>query len=689
MNNIYTNSIFDNLDKKENLVSKYNCKLKEKYNLGYSSSSYWLSFDEDDLFDTDQKKKSELTYALVQICRSVNIIRHKLGIGENRSLKVKWASDKNHINSNLDDYIYLSSSPFFLRSKLTLYQKYDVVVGQAFLLSVQKHIIPHRLLNFIHRLKNMLLADIDFQITIIFDDGKIFFKNKDIFFLYQSELNSQKGKCYYEEKDYLEFKGNNDFYSYSNLSLKNFVEYINIWRIIEQDICEKAISNEYSGSLGYLHAHREYFTDKKFNSLLKEIVLYYDLEWMSKVWHLLIINNFNNQKITNVHPVYKKIMELADQILITDYKESSERRFASVVLLICKVSEFMEELKFKTIGLESEKNNLRISKQKKIDKFLDDVYKNKKIGLGDAIAAPDNICNKPSHKKVTDSIPPLEIGNEQMLKNLEMKFFSQVMSEVDFKEKIRYNKAIVSSKYSRIVNENIKFIEYLKENLKMRSYNIFSNEYSMKNGNLDEYNLWKLSLNNEESENIFYQKFFSEKAENIYLTIVFDNSGSMASGALKKTRIEICNDIAVVLREVISNCKNSRLDVFSFSGLNFYKFESDLETVCFQKAEGNTNEGFAITKAACHIQNFTQSNQEVHYTKYLIVVGDGNVNQIQVKNALKLIENNTDIKFFHIGIDNCYSYQYGEYLYGKDNFAIIPSKNLMQYLCMAVLKILI
>ena len=108
-----------------------------------------------------------------------------------------------------------------------------------------------------------------------------------------------------------------------------------------------------------------------------------------------------------------------------------------------------------------------------------------------------------------------------------------------------------------------------------------------------------------------------------------------------------------------------------------------------QRAEGGTQEGFAIIKAAWFIENYGFDCENDNFlNKHLIVIGDGAVIDWQVKNALKILKEYTNIKFYHIGLDSAHTKEFGDDVYGRDNYSIIPSENLMHKLCSTIVKIL-
>jgi hypothetical protein len=213
----------------------------------------------------------------------------------------------------------------------------------------------------------------------------------------------------------------------------------------------------------------------------------------------------------------------------------------------------------------------------------------------------------------------------------------------------------------------------------------------MKSGYVDENNLWKLSFKNEDAENIFYQRSLPKTSDNVQIAILFDNSGSMSqsSANLEQSRICICNKIAVVLNEVVKSLTNVKIDFYSFSDRNFYSFEKDVYAIANQNPMGSTNEGLALAKTVYNMETFRVNNPEKFYGKrYLFAVGDGYTNPEDVHKTLEFMRNNTNIRFFHFGIDNAYTPEYGKMLYGENNFTIIPSSDLMYHLCTAIVKLL-
>ena len=701
MRDFYKGSIYENVSSSKNWITFDWDKYKEKYKAGYSSSSTWIDINYDDEDENSKKRSKEnLNYALIQVCRSVNLIRHKFGIGENKALSVKWAIDTNQTNTLDDNVVYLSPSPLLSRSNLTIQQRYDVIIGQALLSSVQKHIIPSRLYKF---LKRCAAFDSNNKIEITIDNESISFSNGSFKLNYcesyysykldQSNKNVVK-KTLHQSLENIPYKNRLGFYNYNNLTFGMFNEWYNIWRAIEQDITEKAITNEYKGSASYLFVHRDYYLDKKFSSILEETVQYFDLEWLPKVWHLLIIHNIlEPKKITKVHPVYERIIKMADETLILNPFEDSETRFCSVVELMGKVSNLIEELQFEefsvTLSSSNSNNNPLPEKIKnKISKISDDISK---TGLSDALGKFGNIIEKKSHRSLVSN-ECFDVGDENALKFFELNLLSKGLNDTDKVDCYRYKYRYYSDDmYNIMANKNKSYIDFLKQSLLIRSFDFVSEEFSMKNGFLDENNLWKIMFNNQESENIFYQKTMPRTSDNVHITLVFDNSGSMGyfSNEAQDSRISICNQIAVILKEVVSALPNVRLDIFSYYETKFVSYENDPKSVAYQISEGGTPEGPAIAKATYMMEKFRNENPDVYYGKrYLIFVGDGVVNIESVTKSLDFVKNNTNIKFFHIGIDGAYDNDYGETVYGKGNFVVVPSQNLKHNLCMSIVKIL-
>jgi hypothetical protein len=700
MRDFYEGSIYDKISSSKNWITSDWDRYKEKYKSGYSSSSCWLDFDEGD----QVKTKQDLNFALVQVCRSVNLIRHKFGIGEKKALIVKWADEEKYYNSADNEYVYLCPSPLISRSDLSIKQRYDVIVGQALLSSVQKHIIPARLYEFLNKMKYRSDNIPEMGIDILIDNESILLSSGDVKIIYSPEFQkydrvNRVPITVRSEVTGIPYEKRNGFYRYSNLNVSMFMEWHNIWRAIEQDITEKALSNEYKGSSSYLFAHRNFYLDKKYSAILQETVQYFDLEWMPKIWHLLIINNILNQdKITKVHPVYETIMNMANETLVTDALQKSETRFASTVELMGRVSEFLEELKTEKISLnpditdgsndtKSQEKPMPESLKKKLNKIVSEISKS---GLGEGLAKFSNIIEKKSHKNLVKNTEEFDVSDENKIKFFELETMSIGMMPVDAMQRYYFShrgKAV----YDEIAGKNKQYIDFLKESLLIRSFDFNAEEYSMKSGSLDENSLWKMMFDNHESENIFYQKTMPKTSDNVYITLVFDNSGSMANTRVLKNKppIQICNEIAVILKEVTDSLTNVKFDVCSFSDINFMIYDKDPYCIAIQQPVGGTAEGKAIALATHRIETFKHENPDVYYDKrYLIFVGDGLTDMKEVINSLEVVRKSTDIKFFHIGINEAYDNDFGVRTYGKGNFAIIPSENLMHNLCMSIVKIL-
>jgi len=698
-------SIYDYDRLTENKVTKAGSNYSERYKNGYSASSYWFNPSTSLISsESTQEKKieSKLKESLAFICRSVNIIRHRYGMGNDKSLSVQWADSTMQYNTKENNIVFLNPSPL-LDTNITFTdnQRYDVIVGQALLSSVQKHLISSNCTLFANN-----LLTVSESVSIVCEGEKLKIILLDSKGKVTNSINyiENRNGCgdLVEEQDYLPYDNNTNDFACVNMPAIFVNGAVQVWRSIEQVIAETAISNEYRGSIAYLYSHRNFYNDAKYGNSLKQAVKVYDKENAELVAFVLTINNVlnDNSKISRseCHSFYHPIIDMIENILQTNPSSTAESRLASSLQFSSVLYEYIQKRKeeggsggsgTKVEGEEGEGEGEEKSKEKEgtlsdsVLKKISDLTKN-----GLAPSLNNMVCKKETHCKHSKSIGKLDVGDEKGIRNLEVDLLSHGFTDVNIAEEGFYkSKQYIKDKYTKIANSFRQYIDMLRERLFIRTLDLSAPEFNMKSGNIDESSLWKLCDNSEDNNSIFYQNNVPNKIEKCHINILFDNSGSMSD----RNRIQTCREIGVVLNEAVKGIPNVKLSFYSFTDSKFYKFENP-EDIVAMKEQGGTDEGGAMGCTMREINNHrTQKlieGDDDQEKTFFLAIGDGMTDGDKVKKSLDFIKRE-NIRFFHVGIDNAYTEEHGNTMYGKDGFAIIPSENLMSCLCGFLLKALI
>ena len=689
----YYDSIYDYDSNTENKVTKSYSNYSERYKNGYSASSYWLNLSS---YNADEKNNDDkLKESLAFICRSVNIIRHRYGMGAEKSLSVQWADNTMQFNTANNEIVYLNPSPLLDGSNgYNDNQRYDVIVGQALLSSVQKHLITYETSLFSNNLltvaQDVSIVAYDDKLKVSLLDGD---KQTDLNFIEKREPNGDVNII----QDYLKYEGHKGEFSSINMPAIFVNGAVQVWRAVEQVIAETAISNEYKGSVAYLYSHRNYYNDPKYLQSLQQALKIYDENNSELCAFVLAIHNVlnDNMKITkdDCHSFYHPIIDMVDSVLRKIPDCSSETRLASALHFSSDLFEYIEKRK-KEGDLPNNPSEKSGEGQPKKDekngkvsdsnlKRISDLTKN-----GLAPSLNNMVCKKDTHCKATKNVGKLAVGDEKGIRNLEAELLASGFTDVNITEESFYkNKEYVQDRYNAIASKHRQYIDMLRERLFVRTLENSAAEYNMKSGNMDEHSLWKLcDLSDDDSNSIFFQHNIPQKVEKCHINILFDNSGSMG----ENNRINVCREISVIMNEAVKGIPNVKLSFYSFTDHKFYKFECASDAVAMRE-QGGTDEGGAMGCVIREINNHRTDkliNGDNEYEKtFFLAVGDGGTDGEKVRKSLQYIERE-NIKFFHVGIDNAYNEAHGKKLYGEDKFAIIPTENLMASLCNFLLKVL-
>lgn len=684
----YYDSIYD-YEETENKVTRSVSNYSEKYKNGYSASSYWLSSS---YLRKEESAETKLKESLAFICRSVNIIRHRYGMGADKSLSVQWADNTMQYNSSDNNIVYLNPSPLLdSKSSFTENQKYDVIVGQALLSSVQKHLISNLCTTYSNSLLtitndvSIVCEDEKLKVIILDESGKV---EEVINYL---EKRDSTGKIL-ESQDYLPYEGMKVPFGVVNMPAIFINGAVHIWRAVEQVIAETAISNEYRGSIAYLYSHRNYYNDLKYIDSLKTAVKVYDEDRAELISFTLAIHNVLNDQTkiekSECHSFYHPIIDMIENIVHKKPDCMPESRLSSAIHFSSLLYEYIQKRKEGKEGKDGESefpSDANDKDGKVSDSHLKRISDLTKNGLAPSLN--NMVCKTESHCKATKNIGKLDVGDEKGIRNLETDLLAQGFTDVNITEESWYRgKESVDEKYNKISSKYRQYIEMLRERLFVRVLDLSAPEFNMKSGNIDEHSLWKLCDNSEDNNSIFYQDNIPHKVEKCHINILFDNSGSMSD----MNRINTCREIGVVLNEAVKGIMNVKLSFYSFTDSKFYKYTDNKDIVCM-KEQGGTDEGGAMGCTMREINNHRTdkliSGDDEYEKTFFLAVGDGMTDADKVKKSLDFIKRE-GIKFFHVGIDNAYDNDYGVKMYGEDGFAIIPSENLMASLCNFLVKAL-
>lgn len=224
--------------------------------------------------------------------------------------------------------------------------------------------------------------------------------------------------------------------------------------------------------------------------------------------------------------------------------------------------------------------------------------------------------------------------------------------------------------YKEVARYNYHLIEDLKNCLRVFSHSPSYPEVCLKSGNLDEHALYR--LNDPLVDDIFFQEVIRSSTERAAITILMDQSSSMN----ERERVVIVRNIAIILAEALGESVNIRLRFYGFSSKDLYNYNS----VPFDYSlggiygSGGTNEGHSIAEVVSKIMD--ENLKEEGFDEYLFVIGDGqsDIKESQLAFGLAL---SSGVNIFHFGLDNAYDVSYGNKVYGKGRFAILPTRNLL------------
>lgn len=677
--------------------------LQEQYANGYASSSEWLkSFG---VFDhimppklTESELEKELTHAIIACASSVNIVRPIFGKQKknSRTLSVSWCSRKNIENQGIPfsvsetieakSIIYLDPTPVISKSDYTCHQRYDCVIGDGLLQSVKKNTIDSESFKFmkILNVKGSLAC-----VLVLQEDNKNFVSLMD-----RNGIDN-----------YMSYTVPEPFFFRYNVPKEEmyiegvYLRFIRaLWTAVELLVAEKYLTKEFLGSKPYIYAHRNFYKKKRY---LKNLITVSDQIMVDRdtiAFLNVIYKVLNPTSKYDCHPFYKKFARIISGMLNFDINITSKERLYNV---ICTVITGIYLLKKPGIFLRSTPEITDEPNKDSIHDPFDPIFSDEQINdiMKQIEESKNNKENKEKDKKEKDlenkiddlmqkmeeaGMPHDEIGEQRKTKST-LKDSTVVNAEDSHSEAIKsfygdilgqmHFSSANKSPYADEVCRNIEaknhgIIQSIQERLRVLSILPIDPEYSLSSGNLDENGLYKLHDKTEDM--IFYRETVVTKVNRSRITIIMDQSGSMGSG--KRPRISSLQRVAVVLAKALADIPAISLSFYGHCNLSVYCYDSSdgFNSLGSINASGNTHEGYAVADIVQRVV----STKEDEVSEYMFVLGDGEVDLNTTKKAFAFAIAN-GIQIFHFGLDDAYTPEKGQAIYGDGRYAILPMENLL------------
>ena len=279
---------------------------------------------------------------------------------------------------------------------------------------------------------------------------------------------------------------------------------------------------------------------------------------------------------------------------------------------------------------------------------------------------------------------PLDISDTRSIRLLQ---FNKADSSRPVKI-IDYGKIDSKMAYAKVESNYRRFIDSIRERLKVRSMGYKAEEHCKSSGNLDEGNVWQLYDTN--YDQIFYSESQPKILDKAHISVLIDASGSMSDNL----RIEMVRDMGVILSSALSEIWGVEFKLYGHCHGAIYDVNNgDFNTtkdIMLLSPDGGTDEGGAIQYVLRDsykhkIANYDCNSEKINH--YLIAIGDGQSNVLEIQSAVKIADE-IGIKFCHIGVDNAYTEDYGNKCYGSGKFAILPKESVIQSMVTIVTRIL-
>lgn len=255
-------------------------------------------------------------------------------------------------------------------------------------------------------------------------------------------------------------------------------------------------------------------------------------------------------------------------------------------------------------------------------------------------------------------------------------------------KKISCNSKTSIQVYRNFENVHSRYIDMIRERLRIRSIGIKGEEYSKYDGVLDEGNIWQLYDKN--NDQIFMQENQPKVVEKAHISVLIDASGSMNG-----TRINMARELGVIISSALRNVHGVTLALYGHACSAIYSFNdkpdlNSVEEIVSMPADGGTMEGEAIqyvVREADRHRNENERNDGERTNYYVFVLGDGASNVEEISKAMRLAQE-SGIKVCHLGIDNAYNADYGDKAYGAGRYAILPSESVVATMVTAITRVL-
>jgi hypothetical protein len=659
-------------------------KFQDYYENGGAYSSEWLkSFNINDKAMPHNMRyediKRELEYALVTCANSVNIVRPMFGFGKDKNLNVGWYNTLNSIidlpfsviskeskNPERLCTIYLDPAPIKCSSVYTCHQRYDAVIGDGLLQSVQKNSID--------------IISYEFFVAMRKEGFSVYIDGKEV--VLKNSKNKQIYSFSVENEFMFPFQGMG--VKEKRIGKKNLRFIKALWTAVELIAAEKYLVKNYIGAAPYVYAHRSFYKCKDYVKKLSSYSQQVKNERDVIAFINLIYSILNPTDKFSRHKFYSKFVNIIINLFNFDYKATSSERLYSVICCVM-VGCYMLKKPGKWLKSKGSGNGIynpfgdEISQEEYVEMFSD--FKERVENADVRNGVNELLSNLQKNgmmffERGQDSgfireqhtMQSIDVGNsKQIAKEI---FYQDLFNKMRFEEKIFSNNDVIE--YKKRIEKNGAIIDNIKETIKVVSMVPKNPECGMRSGQLDEACLYKLVDFDEEE--IFYRDNIDMKLDCSAITIIMDQSESMS----ENNRVDLVKTCSIILSEALKGIPNLKLRFFGFSNNTIYDYNVDnnFYSLGSIRNSGGTSEGEAIAEIVSRISHEKEQNDEEDFSQYIFVLGDGEVDISSSMMAFSFAKS-CGFNIYHFGLDNAYSVEYGEKVYGKGRFALLPTKNLL------------
>jgi len=253
--------------------------------------------------------------------------------------------------------------------------------------------------------------------------------------------------------------------------------------------------------------------------------------------------------------------------------------------------------------------------------------------------------------------------------------------------------------YKRLVEELKSTINGVRNRLKLRNEKPNLMLHGLRRGMVDEGSLYKLAFG-EDQPLIFEQPEIINRIDMAFAVLI-DESGSMGDDRSGKARVHIARDVAIVLAESLKDMEGIELSVLGHTAQG-ERHHGRSDGCCVHHYYTPENRNLvALAESTYFCQNLdgyamleTTRRMLKWYPnipiKTIFVVSDGLPNghrygDRSARQHMKRVcsaSRRAGVELFGIGIDEAYSDDHGEEMYGKDNFVVLKdASESMSLLC--------